>query len=133
MQAVKTGYTKSHQSKKSLKVVNNAPTIEPWRSLTCKNCQPYYWDEHHASISPLILMTDLNNSYPLLPEDVSFLECFNGLASIVSDISITLKKSHETIFVDYFWKVTNTCKRYFWDVSEMSQNRHLFWDMVETS
>ena len=55
---------------------------------------------------------------------------------------------HETIFVGYFWIVTNTFKIYFWDVSRTSQNhlfenfwdalktshkKHLFWDVFETS
>ena len=35
----------------------------------------------------------------------------------------------ETIFVWYFWIVTNTFKIYFWDISETSENKHLFWDM----
>ena len=54
--------------KKSLKVVNNTPTIGLQQSLTCQHS--------HADISPLILMTDLINIYPLLPENVSFLERF---------------------------------------------------------
>ena len=33
---------------------------------------------------------------------------------------------HETTFVEHFWIVTNTSKRYFWDVSEASQNKHFF-------
>ena len=40
---------------------------------------------------------------------------------------------HETILVGYFWIVTNTFNIYFWEVSETSQNKHLFWDMFETS
>ena len=32
----------------------------------------------------------------------------------------------ETIFVGYFWLVTNALKIYFSDVSETSQNKHLF-------
>ena len=36
-QVVKTSYIKSHQSKKSLKVVNNTLTIGFWWSLTCQN------------------------------------------------------------------------------------------------
>ena len=62
-----------------------------------------------------------------------FLTVSNGPISILSDIVITLRKSHETISVGYFWKITNACKRYFWDVSETSRNRHLFWDVFETS
>ena len=33
---------------------------------------------------------------------------------------------HETIFVWYFWIVTNTFKIYFWDISETSENKHPF-------
>ena len=40
---------------------------------------------------------------------------------------------HETIFVGYFWLVTNALKIYFSDVSETSQDKHLFWDVFETS
>ena len=59
-----------------------------------------------------------------------FLTVSNGPKSIFSDIVITLRKSHETISVGYFWKITNACKGYFWDVSETSRNRHLFWDVL---
>ena len=66
---VTTGYIKLYQSKKkSLKVVNNTPTVGLWPSLTCQNS--------HAIISPLIFMTDFIDIYSLLPENVSFLECF---------------------------------------------------------
>ena len=36
-----------------------------------------------------------------------------GPACISSDISITLRKSHEIIFAGYFWKITKTCKMMF--------------------
>ena len=55
-----------------------------------------------------------------------FLSVSNGPTSILLDIVITLRKSHETILVVYFWKITNTCERCFWDVSETSRKRHLF-------
>ena len=48
--------------KESLKVVNNTPTIGPGLSLTSQNS--------HAEFSPLILMTDLIDTYALLPENV---------------------------------------------------------------
>ena len=48
----------------------------------------------------------------------------DGPISILSDIVISLRKSHEIIFVTYFWKTKNTCERCL---------RHLFWDMPETS
>ena len=51
-----------------------------------------------------------------------FFSVSNGPTSILSDIVITLWKSHEIIFVGYFWKITNTCERCFWDVSETSQD-----------
>ena len=94
-------------------------------SWTCRNSD--------AEISPLILMTDLINSHTLLPETFHFWSVSNVSTSILSDISITLRKTHEAIFVGYFWKITNTCERYFGDISEMSRNRHLFWDMLEMS
>ena len=77
-----------------------------------------------------------------------FLSVSDGPTSILSDIVITLRKSHEIIFVTYFWKTKNTCERCFWDVSETSRKRHLFeiclrrlkdvtqhlfWDVFETS
>ena len=64
---------------------------------------------------------------------VHFLSVSNGPTSISSDIVISLRKSNEIIFVGNFWKITNTCKRCFWDVSGKSRNRRLFWDMLETS
>ena len=62
-----------------------------------------------------------------------FLSVSDGPTSILSDIVMTLRKSHEIIFVTYFWKTKTTCERCFWDVSETSRKRHLFWDMSETS
>ena len=62
-----------------------------------------------------------------------FLSVFKDPTSNLSSILVISRKSHEIIFVGYFWKITNTCKRCFWDVSEMSRNRHLVWDMFETS
>ena len=54
--------------KKSLKVVNNRPTVGLWRSLTCQN--------FHTDISPLIFVTDLVDFYALLSENISFLDYF---------------------------------------------------------
>ena len=75
-QAVKAVYANSYQSKKSLKLLNNTPTIGFRQSLTCKNCQmvcrPYLWDKYQANASPLTLMTDLSNSYAMLQEKVLF-------------------------------------------------------------
>ena len=92
--------------KKSPKVVNNTLANGLWRSLTCQNS--------HADITPLILTTDLINIYALLA--FHFLSVSHGPTSILSDILITLRKSHVTIFVGHFWKITNTCERCFWDV-----------------
>ena len=49
-----------------------------------------------------------------------FLSVSEGPTSILSDIAITLRKSHEITFVTYFWKTKNTCERCF----ETSQRRH---------
>ena len=80
-----------------------------------------------------------------------FLSVSNDPTSILSNILVTLRKSHETIFVGNFWNITNTCERYFWDVSEMSRKTFLkyvrdilktshktsflrcFWDVIEAS
>ena len=37
--------------------------------------------------------------------------------------------NHTNHFVGYFWKITDTCERCFWDVSEMSRKRHFFRNM----
>ena len=82
----------------------------------------------------LMFMADLIDIYALFPENVSFLECFlRSHIYFIRCIVITLRKSQEIIFVGYFWKITNTCERYFWDVLKTSQKRHLFWDVFETS
>ena len=65
-------------------------------------------------------------------ETFRFLSAPYGPTSILSDIVMTLRKSHKIIFVTYFWKTKNTCERCFWDVSQTSRKRHLFWDMLET-
>ena len=64
---------------------------------------------------------------------IHFLSVSDGPTSILLDIVITLRKSHEIIFVTYFRKTKNTCERCFWDVSETSQKRHLFGDVAERS
>ena len=56
----------------------------------------------------------------------------DGPTCILSNVSVTLWKSHKTIVVGYFWRIINTCDRCSWDVSEMSRNGHLFWHMHET-
>ena len=63
-----------------------------------------------------------------------FLSVSNGLTSILSDISITLWKSHETIFVCILKKPEIlACDVFACDVSETSRNRNFFWDIFETS
>ena len=49
-------------------------------------------------------MTDWINSYPLLPDKCSFLECFNGPISILLDISKTLIQSHKTTICEVYLK-----------------------------
>ena len=46
-----------------------------------------------------------------------FLSASGGPRSILSDIVISLQKSHEIILVTDFWKTKNTCERCFWDAS----------------
>ena len=62
-----------------------------------------------------------------------FLSVSNAPTYILSNIVITLRKSHEITFVGYFRKTRNACERCFGDVSETSQKIHLFWDMLEAS
>ena len=121
---VTTGIYSFISRKKSLKVVNGILAVGFWRSLTCQNSD--------ADISPL---GRLNWLMPMQcsPKTFPFLSVFDGPTSILSDIVINLRKSHEIIFVTYFWKNKSTCKRCFWDVSETSRKRHLFWDKPRTS
>ena len=108
-----------------------------WRSLTCQNS--------HVDISSLDRL-DWLISMQCSHKTLHFLSVSDGLTSILSDIVISLRKSHEIIFVTY-WKTKNICERCFWDVSETSrkrhllryardvlktsQKRHLFWDVSE--
>ena len=66
-----------------------------------------------------------------------FLSASNGSILILSDIVITLGKSHKITFVGDFLKITNTCERCFWAVSETSRKRQSFlrfiWDVLKTS
>ena len=89
--------------KKSLKVVNNIPTIGLWRSLICQNSDA----DIYSRKAWLISMHCSQKTFYFL----------NVSTSILSNIVITLRKSHEIIFVGYFWKIRNTWERYFWDVS----------------
>ena len=110
------------RKKKTLKVVNNSSTIELWRSLTCQNSD--------ADISPVILMADLISMH-CYQKMLHFLSVSDGPTSTLSSILITLRKSYELVSVGYFWKMTNTCERCF--ISEASQKRRIFWDMLQTS
>ena len=128
-QVVTTGCTQTYHSQKPLKVVNNTPATEVWQLLACQNCQticrPYYWDKQHVNISPLILMTGwLMAMHCSQKTKFHFLNVFDSPTSFYQ---------HKTIFLVYFWIVANTFKRYFWDVSETSQNSHIFYNMFETS
>ena len=77
--------------KNLLKVVNNTPTIKTLTQISA------HW---------LILKTNLIEICVL--KTFHFLIVSNSTTSILSDILITLWKSHEIIFVGYFWKITNT-------------------------
>ena len=73
----------------------------------------------------------------------------NGSISISSDIVITLRKSHKIIFVEYFWKTTNTWERCFQrplkevtqkicssplkDVTQKASFLRCFWEVLKTS
>ena len=118
-------YKKSYYLKNSLNAVKNTPAPEIGRLFTCRNCEmickPYCWDKQHTN---MIQQDRLINGYALLLEnDVSFFWVF---------LTPTHRLyQHETIFVWYFWIVKNTFKIYFWDISEKSENKHLFWDMFQ--
>ena len=124
-QSMTAGYTKSHHLEKSLKAINNILATEIWRLLTCQNCQmickPYYWDKQHASTSLLILMTDW----------LMAIHCSRFIWVFLMEPHQFYQ--HETIFLGYFWIVTNNFKIYFWNVSETLLIRHHFWDTFETS
>ena len=121
--------------KKQLKIVNNTPFIGLWRSLTCQNS--------HVYIIPLILMTELINICVLLPENVSFLECFyrphiyfircyNNPTEITQNYFCGLFLKNQKCLRDMFSKrlrlITGKTSflRYARDVSKTSQKRHRF-------
>ena len=82
-----------------------------------------------------------------------FLSVSDGPTSILSDIVITLRKSHEVNFVTYFLKTKNACERCFWDaqsrlgkdiffeicprrlkdVTQKTSFLRCFWDVLKTS
>ena len=55
----------------------------------------------------------------------------DGPTSILWDIVIVLRKSHEIVFVTYFWKTKHTCERCFWDVlkTSLKKKKDIFFDM----
>ena len=92
-------------TKKSLKVVNNTPTIGLWRSLTCQNL--------NAGISLLILMTDLINIYALLPENVSFYWVFLTVLHLFYQRFQSPYGNHTKPFCGVFLRNY----KYLWDIS----------------
>ena len=128
-QTVTASYTKSDNSKKSLKAINNTPATEIWQLLTFQNCQmmcrPYYRDKQHANISLLILMTDW-----LMVMHCSQKTTFYFLSVFYSPISNLSTQNHLcSIFLSshiYFQEIL--LRR----ISEFTY-RNLFWDICETS
>ena len=86
--------------------------------MTCQNS--------HADNSPLILMTDLIDIYA--QKTFHFLSVSNSPTSILPDTVITLWKSHEIIFVGYFWKTANTCERFF-ETPHRCHRKDVFFEM----
>ena len=84
-QTMTTGYIKFYQSKKSLKVLNNALTIGLWWLLTCQNS--------HTDIVSLILITWLL-ARQCSQRSFHFLSISHCPRSILSGILVTLRKSH---------------------------------------
>ena len=80
-----------------LKEVNDPTTAGFWQSLTCQNSSRY-----HSTDIWLIATGSSQKTLHLL--SVS-----NGPTSVLSDISITLRKSHGTIFVGYLAKWLSVC------------------------
>ena len=128
--------------KKLLKVVDDTTTIGIWQSLTCHNS--------HADISPLVLMTDLIDIYALLPENISFLECFlwshiyfirycnNPTEITQSHFCGVFLKNHKYLremFLRRLREVTEKTSflRHARDVLKTSHKRYLFRDVFETS
>ena len=110
------------------------------RWLACQNS--------HIDISPLMLMTGLIDIYALLPENVSFLECFQGSriyfiryfnnpAEIKSNhfwgIFLENHKFLREIFLRRLRDFTEqkSFLRYVRDVLKTSQKSHLFWAVSE--
>ena len=81
-------------------------------------------------------MTDLINIYVLLPEMFRFLIVSNSPTSILSDIIITLRKSHEIILWVIFEKpkyLREMCLRRLRDVAEKTSFLRYARDILKTS
>ena len=103
-QAVTTGYIMPYQSKKNTKSIIHLLLGFDDRCLAKSNTQiSAHWCSWRS------WLTAMHCSQ----KTFHFLSVSNDPISILSDISITLRKSHEINFVRYFWKITNTCKRCF--------------------
>ena len=70
-------------------------------------------------------------SMPCSHETFHFLSVSDGPTSILWDIVIVLRKSHEIVFVTHFWKTKHTCERCFWDVlkTSLKKKKDIFFDM----
>ena len=99
----------------------------PWLQWNSTGIPPEQWKDF------LVGRLDWLKSRQCSYKTLHFLSVSDASMSILSDIVIGLRKSHEIIFVVYFWKTKNTCERCFRDASETSRKRHLFWDMPEMS
>ena len=125
--------------KKSLKVVNNTLSIGFWQSMTCQNSHVNF-----SSLGRLDWLISMHCSQKMF----HFLSVSDGPTSTLSDIAITLRKSHKINFVTYLknqkylremfvrrlrnvkWKTSFL--RCIWGVLK-TQKRYLFWDLSERS
>ena len=126
--------------KKSLKVVNHTLSIGFWQSLTCQNSHVNF-----SSLGRLDWLIFMHCSQ----KTFHFLSVSDGPTSTLSDIAITLRKSHKIKFVTYlknqkylremFVRRLRDVKgkisflRCIWDVLKTSQKRYLFWGLSERS
>ena len=96
--------------KKSLKVVNNTPTIGLWRSLTCKNS--------HDDISPLTLWKS---------DKIILWGIFEKLKILVRDFFETSQRRHRK---DIFFEICSRCLK---NVTQKTSFSRCFWDVLKTS
>ena len=147
-QAATTSFKKFYQWKKLLKVVNNTLTIGLWHRWLAKIVKWYVG--HATETNTMQILADWYSWQTWIiathcsQKQFSWkflLSLFNGPKSLLSDISMTLQKLHETIFVGYLWKSEILARNIFqnrhlfWDrdVLKTSHKRHLFWDVFEGS